>query len=47
VKNDIENAKSMYLEALKGESDCVEAIYNLGKNTFHESTLLAALHQQN
>jgi len=30
VKNDLENAKGMYLEALKGESDCVEAIYNLG-----------------
>lgn len=30
VKNDLEGAKSMYQEALKGEADCVEAIFNLG-----------------
>ena len=30
VKSDLENAKNMYIEAIRGESDCVEAIFNLG-----------------
>lgn len=30
VKNRFEEAKELYLKALSCESDCVEAVYNLG-----------------
>ena len=32
VQGDLEKAKSFYLEAISGDADCTEPLYNMGKS---------------